>query len=96
MASKTTTATKPATKEAKPAEKEQKPASGVNINDLAADLGGRSPKSVRAALRKINGGKLPEGVNRYGWPSKSDKGYKDTLKKLSEKAPTSEKADAAS
>lgn len=88
MATNDTKTAKPAAK-SKPANEAKKPASTVGVKQLAEDLGGKSEKSVRAALRRINGGTLPEGQNRYEWSSRSDAAYKEALKKLSSK-----KADA--
>lgn len=77
-----TTKTKPAAKQpatkAQPA-KEQK--AGVTVKDLAERLG-TDPKSLRARIRKINGGTLPEGQTRYSWPSFNDPSLKELMKKL--------------
>lgn len=86
MATKTNT--KPAT-EAKPATKEVKPASGVGVKELAADLG-RKPTSVRAAIRRLNGGPVVGQGGRYTWKSRQDAEYKKLLKDLQKKeAPAS-------
>ena len=82
----TDTKTKPATKQVKPAVKKpatEKPAvvKGVGIKELAAELD-RTPKSVRAAIRRINGGPMVGKGGTYNWPSKSDPDYKKLLKQL--------------
>lgn len=82
----TDTKTKPATKQVKPAVKKpatEKPAvvKGVGIKELAADLD-RTPKSVRAAIRRIKGGPQVGKGGTYNWPSKSSAEYKALLKQL--------------
>lgn len=88
MADKPATATKPATE--KPANKkaDQKPAAsnnqgGVGLKDLAADLGGKDPKTVRARIRRFKGGAQVGQGGRYHWNSKNDPEYKELLKALS-------------
>jgi hypothetical protein len=83
-----TTKTKPAAKPAakKPAASE-KPAttvatSGVGLKDLAADLGGKDPKTVRARIRRLRGGAQVGQGGRYHWESKSDPDYKELLAEL--------------
>lgn len=79
------TKSKPAaTKEAQPAAKTQKPAVGVGIKEMAEDLG-KSPKVVRAAIRRHLGGPQVGQGGRYTWPSRSDKGYKELLAALKNK-----------
>ena len=76
----------------KPAsEKPAKPA-GVGIHELASDLG-RTPRSVRASIRRIKGGPQVGQGGRYNWDSKNDPAYKALLKELQETG-TKEKADA--
>lgn len=87
----TKTSAKPATKEAKPAAQVKQPATGVGIKELAADLG-RKPTSVRAAIRRINGGPVVGQGGRYSWPSRNDKGYRETLKQLQSK-PAAEESE---
>lgn len=84
----TKTSTKPAPK-VKPATKEEKPASGVGVKELAADLG-RKPTSVRAAIRRINGGPGPGQGGKYSWTSRKDPKYVKLLNDLQKKeAPAS-------
>lgn len=91
MAKTDTAVAKPATKRARPAAKPavQKPAvrTGVGIKELAADLD-RTPKSVRAAIRRLKGGPQVGKGGTYSWKSKSDPAYKALLKALRGKATT--------
>jgi hypothetical protein len=76
-------ATQDAPKKQEPAkEKPAKPA-GVGIHELAADLG-RTPRSVRASIRRIKGGPQVGQGGRYSWNSKTDPAYKSLLKELQE------------
>lgn len=79
-------ATKPA--KAQPAKKEQpavKATEGVTLKDLAKKLGYTSEKSLRAKIRRINGGPVVGRGGRYTWPSFNDKGLQELMKKLQEK-----------
>lgn len=81
---------KPATStKAKPAAKSEKPAQGVTLKDLASDVD-RTPKSVRAAIRRHLGGAQVGQGGRYSWPSKKDKQYQELVKVLSKKEDTSD------
>lgn len=75
-------AEKPAASE-KPAK--QKVEGGVGIKDLAADLGAKDTKTVRARIRRLRGGAQVGQGGRYHWDSKSDPDYKELLKELSPK-----------
>jgi hypothetical protein len=87
MAKTTGTTAKPASKGAKPAvkpaAKEVEPAvaPGVGIKELSAALG-RSPKSVRASIRRIKGGAQVGQGGRYRWESISDPEYVALLDQL--------------
>lgn len=76
-------ASKPA-KGSKPAAKKPALAEGVGIKDLAADLGGKDVKTVRARIRRIKGGAQVGQGGRYRWDSKADPEYKELLTKLKE------------
>ena len=75
-----TTSTKPAVK---PAAKEVEPAvaPGVGITELSATLG-RTPKSVRASIRRIKGGAQVGQGGRYRWDSETDPEYVSLLAEL--------------
>jgi hypothetical protein len=91
MATKTKAATKPAPKQAEEKPAVAKPAApeGVGIKELAKDLN-RTPKSVRAAIRRLKGGPQVGKGGRYHFESKKDPAYQDLFKALASK----EKADA--
>jgi hypothetical protein len=76
-------ASKPAAK--KPATTEKAIDKGVGLKDLAADLGDKDPKTVRARIRRIKGGAQVGQGGRYRWESKSDPEYKELLKELTVK-----------
>jgi hypothetical protein len=77
---------KPATKQPAAAKEPAKtqPASGVGIKELAATLG-RTPKSVRASIRRLRGGAQVGQGGRYRWDSTEDPDFKDLVSKLSPK-----------
>jgi len=75
--------TKPATKEAT-ADK-AKPATaqgGVGIRELAESLGVKSEKSLRARIRRINGGPVVGRGGRYRWDSMEDPALKALVEQL--------------
>ena len=79
-------AKKPATK-AQPATG-QKPAAqaeGVTLRMLADKLGAKSEKTLRARIRRINGGPVVGRGGRYHWDSWNDKDLKVLIEKLSTK-----------
>jgi hypothetical protein len=77
------TKTKPAEKPvSKPAAEKPVAVKGIGINDLAAQLG-RTPKSVRASIRRALGGAQVGRGGRYTWKSKNDPAYKALVKTLS-------------
>jgi hypothetical protein len=83
-----TKTTKPATTDkpaAKPAEAKPAVNPGVGIKELAADLGGRNPRSVRAGIRRHLGGAQVGQGGRYRWDSKADPQYKELLTALQPK-----------
>lgn len=90
------TTTKPAVTEAKtvkkPAAEESKPAvaPGVGITELSAALG-RTPKSVRASIRRMKGGAQVGQGGRYRWESEKDPEYVKLLADL--QAPPSKAGD---
>lgn len=86
---RTKTAPTKAAKEEKPAQPAVEPAKGVGIKEMADDLG-KSQKSVRAAIRRINGGPVVGRGGRYSWDSKEDPKYKDLVKQLTASAPADE------
>lgn len=77
---KTKPAPKPAAKPAAKQPAKEQPA-GVTVKVLAERFG-TNEKSLRARIRKINGGTLPEGQSRYSWPSFNDPGLKELMSKL--------------
>ena len=74
-------AQKPAVKAA------EKPVDGVTIKDVAAKLG-RTPKAVRASIRRLRGGAQVGKGGHYVWKSFND----PDLKKLMNELQGSEKA----
>lgn len=77
----------------KPAAKKPAVVEGIGINELAADLN-RTPKSVRASIRRVKGGAQVGQGGRYRWTSKSDPEYKSLLKELSAVKTSEETVDA--
>ena len=80
------TATKPAKKQpakpvSKPADEKPVVVQGIGIKDLAAQLD-RTPKSVRASIRRLRGGAQVGRGGRYTWKSKNDPLYKALVKDL--------------
>jgi len=86
------TKTKPAaTKKPAAAKPAEKPAAsnqegGVGLKDLAQDLGGKDPKTVRARIRRLRGGAQVGQGGRYHWESKTDPDYVELLTELSDKS----------
>jgi hypothetical protein len=77
-------ATKPAAKKQPAVEAKEE----VTLKDLAKKLGYASEKSLRAKIRRINGGPVVGRGGRYTWPSFNDKGLQELMKKLQEKKGT--------
>lgn len=73
---------KPATK---PAAKQPAVDKGVGIKELSDALG-RTPKSVRASIRKLRGGAQVGQGGRYRWDSTEDPDFKALLNDLNPKA----------
>lgn len=88
---KTKAATKPATTQGKEKPAVEKPAvpEGIGINELANALN-RSPKSVRAAIRRLKGGPQVGKGGRYTFKSDKDPAYVELFTALS----TKEKVEA--
>lgn len=93
----TTTATNPAAKKPATRKASQKPAAekpavteGVGIKELAKELN-RTPKSVRAAIRRLKGGAQVGKGKRYVWKSTKDPQFRELVTLLS----TSNKAEEA-
>jgi len=62
---------KPAAKVEKPAEQPAVEDTSVGIKQMAATLG-RTPKSVRASIRRLKGGAQVGQGGRYRWDSEND------------------------
>lgn len=78
-----TTAAKPA-KGQKPAATEPANTEGVGIKELSKILN-RNEKSVRAAIRRLNGGPQVGKGGRYSWKSENDPAFKQLVEALSAK-----------
>ena len=74
-------ATKPAATK-KPAAEQPAVDPGVGIKELSTLLG-RTPKSVRASIRRLKGGAQVGQGGRYRWDSTEDPDFKDLVTKLS-------------
>jgi hypothetical protein len=76
----TTTKEQPA-KKTQPAKEKPATDTGVGIKELSAVLG-RSPKSVRAAIRRLRGGPQVGQGGRYRWDSVEDPDFKELVTAL--------------
>lgn len=85
------TTSKPANE--KPAATTEKPANtkaGVGIRELADHLGVSSEKSLRARIRRVNGGPMVGRGGRYHWDSLDDPELKELIEKLNAPKATAE------
>jgi hypothetical protein len=77
----------------KPASDDTTASTGVGIKELAEKLQ-RDPKSVRASIRRLNGGPVVGQGGRYHWESEEDPAFVAILEKLTPKPQETAEATA--